>query len=146
MNDEVSDKKLSAKGKCLCGAITFSAEQVDPHVHACHCSMCRNWTGGPALSASADGVVFTGEEHLGRYQSSEWAERGFCTKCGSSLFYKLLDQSQYIMCTGAFDDGTPLSLEGEIYIDEKPELYSFVGDHPRMTGAEFLASMGVPES
>lgn len=46
------------------------------------------------------------------------------------------------MWSGPFDDQTRFTLAGEIYIDEKPPTYSLVGDHPRLTGAEFLASIG----
>lgn len=134
---------MSATGKCLCGAVTFAAEDVEQHVHACHCSMCRNWTGGPMLSAQVGSITFTGEEHIKHYASSEWAERGFCAECGSNLFYRLLEPEMYIVATGAFDDVEQFDLAGEIYIDEKPDGYAFAGDHPRMTGAEFMASMGV---
>ena len=135
---------MSHEGRCLCGAVSFTAEAVDPHVHACHCSMCRNWTGGPMMAASATGVVFQGDEHLGVYQSSDWAERGFCRQCGTSLYYRLreAEPGSYIMATGSFDSDD-FTVVGEIYVDEKPDGYDFAGDHPRMTGAEFLASMGV---
>ena len=96
------------------------------------------------LAASATGVVFEGEEHITRYSSSEWAERGFCSRCGSSLFYRLKEPEQYIMSTGAFDDAEQFKLAGEIYVDEKPSGYDFAGDHPRLTGAEFMASLGQP--
>ena len=134
---------MSASGKCLCGAVTFVAEEVDAHVHACHCSMCRNWTGGPMLAASVGSVTFSGEETLKRYASSAWAERGFCGNCGTSLFYFLKEPPMYIMASGCFDDPEQFVLAGEIYIDEKPAGYAFAGEHPRQTGAEFLASMGV---
>ncbi len=132
-------------GKCLCGAVTYTAREVDKHVHACHCSMCRGWTGGPMLAASVGSIEFDGEEHIKRYQSSEWAERGFCSRCGSSLFYYLKPQDMYIVATGTFDDAEQFKLEGEIYVDEKPSGYDFAGDHPRMTGEEFMASMGQSE-
>ena len=132
---------MSLTGKCLCGAVTFTADEVDSHVHGCHCSMCRNWSGSPMLAASVGSVSFTGEESISRYLSSEWAERGFCSKCGSNLFYRLKEADQYIMCTGAFDDQSGFELVGEIYIDEKPPGYGFAGDHPRQTGAEFMASL-----
>ncbi len=134
---------MSTKGKCLCGAITFEAEEVDPHVHACHCSMCRNWTGGPLMAATVKNISFGGEEKLKTYKSSEWAERGFCSDCGTSLFYHLFEPEMYLMCTGSFEDGDQFSLDGEIYVDEKPKGYDFAGDHPRLTGEEFLKSMGV---
>ena len=86
---------MTATGRCLCGTVNFEAENVDTHVHGCHCSMCRNWSGGPVLAANAGSVVFGGSEHIGRYDSSEWAERGFCSRCGSNLFYRLKEPDQY---------------------------------------------------
>ncbi len=135
---------MSASGKCLCGAVRFSAETVETHVHSCHCSMCRSWTGGPMFGVAAQGVRFEGEEHIGRYASSEWAERGFCKQCGSSLFYRMKEPEQYVIAMGTFDDAEQFKLTGEIYVDEKPGGYDFAGDHPRLTGAEFLASLGLP--
>ena len=32
---------------------------------------------------------------------------------------------------------------GEIYIDEKPGGYDFAGEHPRLTGEEFMQSIGL---
>jgi hypothetical protein len=93
------------------------------------------------LAASVGSVSFGGAESISRYPSSEWAERGFCSKCGSNLFYRLKEADQYIMCVGAFDDQSGFELVGEIYIDEKPPGYGFDGDHPRQTGAEFMASL-----
>ena len=132
---------MSATGKCLCGAVRFCADAVDPHVHACHCSMCRAWNGGPMLAATVGSISFESEAFIKRYPSSAWAERGFCTECGSSLFYYFKPRDMYILATGSFDDPEQFTLAGEIYVDEKPSGYSFAGDHPRLTGAEFLASL-----
>lgn len=137
---------MSATGSCLCGAVTFSAEEVEPHFHACHCGMCRRWNGGPAFGIVASGVSFTGEESLTRFASSEWAERGFCSRCGSNLFYFLKPAGQYVIWMGAFDDDSAFELTGEIFIEDKPRAYDFAGEHPRMTGEEFIASIGgIPE-
>lgn len=136
---------MAATGKCLCGAVTFEAGEVDTHIHSCHCSMCRNWSGGPLLAAGAQSVKFNGEENITRYGSSDWAERGFCNRCGSNLFYHLKEADHYVLCMGAFDDESVFELVGEIYIDEKPPGYDFAGDHPRQTGSEFMASIGVSE-
>ena len=132
---------MASTGKCLCGAVTFQAENVITDVHSCHCSMCRRWTGSPMMAVGVGAVSFQGEEHITRYDSSAWAERGFCSRCGTNLFYRLKEADHYIMTTGAFDDATPFKLAGEIYIDEKPEGYEFAGDHPRLTGEEFMASI-----
>ena len=129
-------------GKCLCGAVSFVARQVDVHMHSCHCSMCRTWSGGPSMAVNVGSVIFQGENNIARYESSAWAQRGFCRQCGTHLFYHLKAPDQYMMWAGAFVDVTPFTLAGEIYIDEKPAAYSLAGDHPRLTGLEFLESIG----
>ena len=120
---------MTRSGKCLCGAVQFEANDVEQHVHACHCSMCRRWGGGPALSVSVGSVTFTGEENITRYESSGWAERGFCSRCGSNLFY-FLKPDRYILGTGTFDEQV-FDFDGEIFCADKPDWYNFAGDHPR---------------
>ncbi len=132
----------SVSGKCLCGAVSFQAEGVERAVHGCHCRMCRAWAGAPLLAATVGRVTFSGEQHLVRYDSSDWGARGFCGRCGSNLFYHLKPADQYMLCMGAFDDQSRFELAGEIFVDHKPPGYAFAGDHPRQTEAEFLASIG----
>lgn len=132
---------MTHTGGCLCGAVRFTASDADAQVHACHCSMCRRWNGGPGLSVAVGSIEFDGADDLARYPSSDWAERGFCRRCGSNLFYRLKEADHYIVSLGAFDDQDRFRLAGEIFIDEKPASYAFAGEHPRMTGEEFLASL-----
>lgn len=132
---------MAATGKCLCGAVSFTAASVKPDVHACHCTMCQRWLGGPALGVEASGVEFSGGENLSVYESSPWAERGFCNKCGSSVYYRVREPNLYVLFAGSFDDQSQFSLAGEIYIDEKKSDYDFAGEHPRLTGEEFMASL-----
>jgi len=132
-------------GRCLCGAVTFTAEHVEREHHACLCGMCRRWSGGAGfLGASCHGVTFTGAEHLGRFTSSDWAERGFCRQCGTTLFYFLRPTQAYTMSVGAFDDQAPFRLVREIFIDKKPAGYAFAGDHERWTEAETFERLTPP--
>ena len=133
----------SATGRCLCGAVKFTAKDVDQEMHVCHCSMCRRHAGAPTMSVNVGGIQFEGEADILRYKSSDFAERGTCKKCGSHLFYHLFHPDMYIMSVGAFDDQSPFTMGGEIYIDNKPAAYAFAGDHPRETEAEFLKRIGV---
>ncbi len=32
---------MEYKGKCLCGAVQFSAKKMSNKVGACHCNMCK---------------------------------------------------------------------------------------------------------
>jgi hypothetical protein len=128
------------QGRCLCGAVRFTADDVETDYHACHCGMCRRWSGGAPFFATGVGrVEFTGEQPT-RYTSSEWAERGFCRTCGTTLFYYLKPAQTYAMSVGLFDDQAAFRLVREICIDRKPGGYALVGDHPRWTEAEAFAS------
>ena len=135
------------EGHCLCGTVTVRATPVRRHVEACHCTMCRRWSGLAYLGVHCGSdVAFEGEEHIVRYRSSEWAERGFCGRCGSSLFFHYLPKGTYGLLAGLFPDDALLQLNEEIFIDEKPDYYAFAGDTEKMTGAEVIAKFGVGES
>ena len=135
----MTDKK-AATGQCLCGAVRFTAGSVDRQSPgACHCKMCQRWSGGIFISATANDVSFDGESDLATYRSSKWAERGFCKKCGSHLFYRFIDADEYEFCIGAFDNLDDFVLTKEIFIDRKPDTYALAGDHSRVTEAETLA-------
>lgn len=133
---------MKHQGQCLCGSVKLEAEISETGIHACHCSICRRWSGGsPLFALNADAVEIHGSDNISVYDSSEWADRGFCAKCGSNLYYRLKEPNQYIVCAGLFEDQSVFKLEGEIYVDECPGGYAFAGDHPRLTGEEFLASI-----
>lgn len=127
-------------GRCLCGAVTYAARDVEQEYKACHCGMCRRWGGGPAFAVHVGSVEFRGEENIRRYDSSAWAERGFCVRCGSNLFYRLKPGGTPILWLGTLDDQTGCRLVGEIYIDAKSEGYNLAGDHPRLTEADLQSS------
>jgi len=139
-------KVVSGNGNCLCGAVEFNVAIVSHHVGACHCSMCRRWGGGPlmAIDCGTD-VVFQGEANITVYDSSEWAERGFCSKCGSHLFYRLKQSGQHIMPAGLFDDQDGFVFDHQVFIDNKPDYYSFANETDDMTEAEVVAKYAPPE-
>ena len=134
---------MTMTGRCLCGAVSYKAEGVKTEHHACHCGMCRKWGGGPAFAAVVESIEFEGEEQIGHYDSSDWAERCFCKNCGTSLYYRLKESGHIVVWVGTFDDQSPFRLVGEIYVDHKPGGFDFAGDHPRMTEREFLESLGM---
>lgn len=128
------------EGGCLCGAVTVRAMPPAGHVEACHCRMCRRWGGGPFLSLPQDpDPVFEGEEHIARYASSAWAERGFCRQCGTHLFYYYKPRQGYSFPAGLFAEADNFDFTDEIFIDEKPGYYDFAGNRERLTAAEVQA-------
>lgn len=138
---------MSHAGRCLCGAVRFTAEISRPEHNACHCGMCRRWSGGsPFFGIRAEDVKFEGEENVGRYDSSDWAQRGFCKQCGTALFYYFKGSKWYGMSAGVFDDNDRFTLTREIFIDRKPHGYSFAGDHPKLTEEETIQKMAKPKT
>lgn len=131
------------KGSCLCGGVEFNTGPMD-HMDVCHCTTCQRWTGSSFVGADykSGDVVFTKDGTLKWFESSDWAKRGFCGTCGSSLFYRLkADPDFWAICSGALDVPEGIEIGKEIFVDEKPYFYAFEGDRPRLTGPEFLASL-----
>ena len=128
-------------GRCLCGAVRFAAVPEKLEMDVCHCGMCRRWSGGVLMSVPCNGLEVEDEKALGRYASSEWAERLFCTECGTSLFWRVKgDESGHVaIAFHSIDDLPAVSFAEEIFIDEKPDLYAFAGERRRKTGEQVIA-------
>ena len=131
------------KGSCLCGAVRIRADNPSDKVGACHCGMCRKWGGGPYMEIDCGTEVsFEGEENISVYESSNWAERGFCKQCGSHLFYRLKETKQHMIAVGLFDDQEQLVFESQVFIDQKPSFYSFSNKTNDLTEAEIFEMYG----
>lgn len=129
-------------GRCLCGAVTFTATPKGG-IGACHCQMCRRMSGGVFLAVECETDVAV-QGPVKTYESSAWAVRQFCGECGSTLFWRSKAGDAVAASVQAFEDPSAFALETEIYIDAKPSSYEFSGDHPRLTEAEVLAQYGAP--
>ncbi|MFZ1726038.1 MAG: GFA family protein [Albidovulum sp.] len=139
----MSQKFIPISGQCLCGAVKVTMTPAKREIHACHCSMCRRWTGSAFLEIDAIPGTLKSEGPVRIYESSDWAERASCGRCGSPLWYHLTatGANYHAVSAGLFDDAAGFDLVNEIYIDRKPRGYAFAGDHPRLTEAEFEAAI-----
>ena len=127
-------------GSCLCSSVHVSTTTTRKAVTACHCKMCQRYGGGPAFGfyVGTD-VAIEGVEHITVFDSSEWAERGFCATCGSHIFYRLKEAQTYSLDVGILDDTEGLVFEEQLFIDLKPSFYSFADDTRCLTEAEVFA-------
>lgn len=144
----MNDEPQTIEGQCLCGAVTVRITPKDQEVEACHCAMCRRWGGGAFLSLKgvADPII-DGGQHIVRFQSSDWAERGFCGRCGTHLYYLYKPAGTYSFTAGLFDRLNGFAMTEEIFVDAKPDYYDFAGERERLTEAEVLAKQGIsPDS
>ena len=136
---------FEGSGACLCGAVHFTAKTISTKVGACHCSMCRKWGGGPLMAVDCGtDVTITGEQSVTVYNSSAWAERGFCNKCGSHLFYRIKENKQYMIPVGLFENGSAFVFDHQVFIDDKPAFYNFANETYNMTGEEVFAKYAPP--
>jgi len=83
-------------------------------------------------------VAFEGEENIAVYNSSDWAERGFCRKCGSHLFYRLKEINEHQIPVGLFDNQGSFNFDLQVFIDRKPSFYRFANKTNEMTEAEVI--------
>ncbi len=135
--------KKSVTGTCLCGSVSVSGEIEEKIFDACHCGMCRKWSGNPAMTVIVNpDLKFKGEDMIGVYSSSEWADRGFCKKCGTHLFYRLKNQKLYSIPLGLLDNTEDFKFHVQIFVDSKPHNYEFANKTAMMTEAEVLAKFG----
>lgn len=117
-----------AIGKCACGAVEINVPSISDKIGACYCQTCRKINGGgPLLGVHGDSELRTpGKAHIGRYKSSDWAERGFCKNCGTTLFYHLTVGSKHHIYSAGLFDQQYFEIKEEIFIDTKPEYIGFL--------------------
>jgi hypothetical protein len=116
------------KGSCLCGAVEFEVVGDLPQPTACHCTQCRKQSGH--FEASVDvprsAVTVRGSEHVTWFHT-ENVRRGFCSTCGSSLFWDPIEKDWTAISMGAFDTPTGTTLKMHVYVADKGDYYE-LGD------------------
>lgn len=116
-------------GGCLCGAVRYMMSGARRPVVFCHCEQCRR-TSGHHVAATAcreDDLTITSDAGLRWYRSSEYAERGFCNRCGGNLFYRPMHREYVSVMAGTLDAPTGLSGAAHIFVGSKSDYYE-IGD------------------
>jgi hypothetical protein len=86
-----------------------------------------------------DGVSVTAGDTLTWFVSSSTGERGFCARCGSSLFWRDPGEPRdWAINVAALPEGHGEEIFEHIWIDDKPGFYDFADDAPRKTAAQCL--------
>jgi hypothetical protein len=116
------------KGGCLCGAVSFEVEgELERAPEACHCSQCRKQSGHffAAVNVRRTALTLRGAEKVGWYPSSEKVRRGFCSVCGSTLFWDpTMDGYEWIaIAMGLFDLPTGTRLAKHTFVGDKGDYY-----------------------
>ena len=122
------------EGRCNCGAVRFEAVLSRSTVTFCHCSQCRRFSGHvwASVKAFTRDVVFHSDDGLCWYRSSDTAERGYCARCGSSLFYRKIGADRMGISAGAFEPPTGFTPGRHIYCEDQADYYDIPDDAPRV--------------
>lgn len=118
---------------CLCGNVRFVVNEKPSEPTACHCVQCRKQTGHFLASANVkkSSIQFLTSETLAWFQSSEKVKRGFCSKCGSTLFWEPIFRDWTSVALGAIEGETGLCLERHIFVAEKGDYYTLADGLPQ---------------
>ncbi|MBB3033140.1 GFA family protein [Alteriqipengyuania lutimaris] len=126
-------------GRCLCGSVSITVTGMERHVDVCHCDMCARWGGAFYAGVEGEGVEISGEDAITVYRSSEWAERAFCSRCGSNLWYCFTPTGNRTFLAGLFELPEGFAIKHQIFVDEKPDWYDLAQHSEMKTGAQVIA-------
>ncbi len=115
-------------GSCMCGSVAIEIEgELEHDPEACHCVECRKHSGSflTGVNVRKTALAIRGEKKVGWYRSSEKVERGFCTVCGSTLFWKPdIEGYEWISVAGGlFDQPLGRKLSKHTFVGEKGDYY-----------------------
>ena len=112
-------------GSCLCGAVAYEVNGPLKQLIGCHCSMCRKQTSHFLAFTAAwlDHFTLTEERGLKWHHSSADSRRGFCSECGSMLFFATEGDDKMTISAGSLDGPTGLDLVAHIFVDDKGDYY-----------------------
>ena len=110
---------------CLCGGIQLKIKGPLRHVSNCHCRQCMKTHGNYAAYTNAleKDIKFIKKRTLKWFKSSKKARRGFCNKCGASIFFKFLGSDDISIAAGMFQNPTKLKTTKNIFVKGKLDYY-----------------------
>ncbi len=121
------------RGSCVCRAVQFEVTGNLPPPDACHCSECRKHSGHYFVSTDLPraAVTIQGADNLTWFAASEKVRRGFCSTCGSQLFWDPVEKDWIGVAMGAFDTPTGTRLGLHIFVAEKGDYYEITDGQPQ---------------
>lgn len=129
---------LASKGSCLCGAVQFTARLPSKWVAHCHCTRCQRAHGAPFVTwagfeASAVDVHDAGSA-LRWYVASAGGSRGFCSHCGSPMFFTSQNwPGELHIARALFTDPLDREPKAHVYFETHVEWVSVSDELPRVS-------------
>lgn len=136
-----ADSANRIAGACLCGGIEYTCDSPGKPITICHCEQCRRWGGSPWGATAIPFEKFLiakGEDNLVWFESSNFARRGFCKICGSSLFWHADRHPEWFdtiaISAGSLNKPTKLEVSSHIWCEFKGDYYEINDGIPQVDG------------
>ena len=127
------------RGECPCGAVAFEADHAPPGVFACHCSLCRRFTGagGVAVVIVPDAAFrwLRGEACVTTWRKpdADW-ESHFCGGCGGALPGRNDSDHMFIPAGSLTQGAEGLRVLHHLFVGSKADWDEIGGDGKRHDG------------
>jgi hypothetical protein len=117
------------RGRCLCGDVRYEVNGPLRNVVVCHCSRCRHTHGHIAAYAAcaADDLALVQAASLRWYQA-DGRSRGFCCRCGASIFWRETDGQTISIAAGTLKKPTGLRTVAQIYTRTRGDYYELTDE------------------
>jgi hypothetical protein len=113
-------------GGCLCGGVRYEVRGRLRDIIACHCRQCRRTSGHFVAATACRRAAFA----LLRSATLKWYvavpgfRRGFCSECGSNLFFEAEAGERVSIAAGSLDEPQGLKIVAHIFASEAGDYYA----------------------
>ncbi len=127
------ERRGTARGGCLCGAVRYEVRGPLRGVVLCHCGQCLRSHGhyGAYTSVRLEDLTLIEQGALKWYRSSDQARRGFCGTCGGRLFWEPSGQGRMAVAAGSFDQPSGLESVCHIFVEDAADYYAIADGLPQ---------------
>lgn len=118
---------MTFTGGCACGRVRYEVDGQLRSVANCHCEPCRRITGHfmAATATTTDALTLDQQTSLRWYARTPAIEYGFCTHCGSTLFWRASDKADHVSITaGTLDQPTGLTTTLALFGDSAADYHN----------------------
>ena len=129
----MTKKNRSLNASCLCKGINMTIKGEFRSVINCHCIQCAKTHGNYAAYTSVleENITYKSNNTLKWFVSSTKAKRGFCKKCGASVFFKKFGSKAISISAGLFKNPTKLKTSSHIYTNNMRDYYKISDNLPK---------------
>jgi hypothetical protein len=113
-------------GGCMCGRVRYQVLGKLRDIVACHCVQCRRSSGHfvAATACRRREFALVKSDTLKWYVAVPGFRRGFCSECGSSLFFEEDGGERVSIAAGTLDKPQGLKLAAHIFASEAGDYYA----------------------